>query len=623
MKTITFLKTLLIAAMLLGTVSAGAEDVLSGMNYDSENDVYYREFSESGEENTTAYVLFKTYDFGAKADYTISLTSASAALPNGFSGSNITRWKGSPGSSFTDVQTGLQMKNSNFYVFPNYGINVDGDNICVKYNGDLKTNAILDLVYRQGGSGTTEDPKVAITETPIVESHEWCASATSETITLKNRSKNLYYIKANIFVPKSEYDDFVSSLIASITYGGMVKLTSGANEGKYAETYHISATVNDVSVPVTLSAEGPLPFTISGQDITFNGAGSATTVTVTYSDKQTTVEVPASSGLYVKAVSYDFTQKSAYISSLVGGNPTNASTTVNGFTDSAPRYQFANSALMLQEGVYANTGQMLFFVNYGLTNAGNFTMEFLNHEADFVYVYKKKVANSGSYASAVTAYQKSTAANTSGLDARGASIYTGLDVYAPVGSQASVTVGEAGFVTYSSVLNLSFPENTAYVLTTDDGEILNATAKTAVPAKTALLVKGSQTPTILDLEDATDDVTGNLLLPQLFVNGKYTLTESEGTLNNYVLGKQDDKLAFYLVGSNSANIAYGKAWLQINGDSFARSLSLLFNDDDVTGIKRINDREKNEGAYYNLRGQRVTHPSKGLYISNGKIIVIK
>jgi len=44
---------------------------------------------------------------------------------------------------------------------------------------------------------------------------------------------------------------------------------------------------------------------------------------------------------------------------------------------------------------------------------------------------------------------------------------------------------------------------------------------------------------------------------------------------------------------------------------------------DVTGIKTVTAAAKKDGKYYNLNGQVVTNPTKGLlYILNGRKIVL-
>ena len=48
-----------------------------------------------------------------------------------------------------------------------------------------------------------------------------------------------------------------------------------------------------------------------------------------------------------------------------------------------------------------------------------------------------------------------------------------------------------------------------------------------------------------------------------------------------------------------------------------------FNFGVATGIETVEQSTSGNGHYYNLNGQRVMAPSKGLYIINGKRVVIK
>jgi translation elongation factor P/translation initiation factor 5A len=57
---------------------------------------------------------------------------------------------------------------------------------------------------------------------------------------------------------------------------------------------------------------------------------------------------------------------------------------------------------------------------------------------------------------------------------------------------------------------------------------------------------------------------------------------------------------------------------------YVDNLEATFYDNEIpTGIKEVQGSEVMVNGYYNLNGQRVTKPSKGLYIVNGKKAVIK
>ena len=80
--------------------------------------------------------------------------------------------------------------------------------------------------------------------------------------------------------------------------------------------------------------------------------------------------------------------------------------------------------------------------------------------------------------------------------------------------------------------------------------------------------------------------------------------------------------------NGSTTISPNRAYLQLPTLVFAgtRSVDVVYEDeiDDKTGIHSattISDQEP--GIYYNLQGQRVNNPKKGLYIKNGKKVVIK
>jgi hypothetical protein len=53
------------------------------------------------------------------------------------------------------------------------------------------------------------------------------------------------------------------------------------------------------------------------------------------------------------------------------------------------------------------------------------------------------------------------------------------------------------------------------------------------------------------------------------------------------------------------------------------SFRSLDNDGDGTTAIRETKQSRDDGAYYTLQGQRVAKPGKGLYIRNGKVVVIK
>ena len=153
---------------------------------------------------------------------------------------------------------------------------------------------------------------------------------------------------------------------------------------------------------------------------------------------------------------------------------------------------------------------------------------------------------------------------------------------------------------------------TAYIATglngTSDAVVLQEVD--VVPAGTPIIVKTDTKGATVNVPVTTadaDDVSGNKL-----VAGDGTTSYSAGT---YYFLKEDK---FHRATSGTLQTA--KAYLQMAG-SLAPVLNIFFGD--VTGINEVQGSGFKVNGYYDLQGRRVAQPTKGLYIVNGKKIVIK
>lgn len=183
----------------------------------------------------------------------------------------------------------------------------------------------------------------------------------------------------------------------------------------------------------------------------------------------------------------------------------------------------------------------------------------------------------------------------------------------------TATISDAGFATYATTNNVVVPnDENVKVMTVKvnaEGtaiELNEVAANTVIPANTGILVKApagncdfvvtSDNGTTLaknDLKAATADVTSD--------GAKF-----------FALTKQGEKVGFALV-ANEVVIPAGKAYLEVSGKTAAKFFSL---DGEATGINSVKT-AKADGAYYTLEGVKTTKPVKGLYIHNGKKIVVK
>jgi len=157
---------------------------------------------------------------------------------------------------------------------------------------------------------------------------------------------------------------------------------------------------------------------------------------------------------------------------------------------------------------------------------------------------------------------------------------------------------------------------TAYAVTGHDGTNINKVEVTsAVPAGTPLLLNGDANATyfIPVAASAGTAPSGNLLQV-----GTGASVAPESGKTKYALSVEAGAAQFKKIEAARA-IPVGKAFLVFNEDISAREFSL---DGSATGIQHVKVGAEDH-IYYDLQGRRVLYPKKGLYIVNGKKVVIK
>lgn len=204
-----------------------------------------------------------------------------------------------------------------------------------------------------------------------------------------------------------------------------------------------------------------------------------------------------------------------------------------------------------------------------------------------------------------------------------------------VRSAVSTTIGTTGWSTFSSSYALDFSSATpsdnesaalnAYMITGASGTSITKSAALAnAPANTGLLINGTagETYTIPVLASSATSTTGNLMKPVLT---QTTVNYDDNNSLNYVLINNSGTPEFQKIVSgdhSSATIAAGKAYLALTSDP-ATSRLVIFGDEDATAIEALERTVGNDGVFYDLQGRRVANPTKGLYIVNGKKVIIK
>ena len=171
------------------------------------------------------------------------------------------------------------------------------------------------------------------------------------------------------------------------------------------------------------------------------------------------------------------------------------------------------------------------------------------------------------------------------------------------------TYGVNAAIDYSATSNLK-----AYIAFVEDSKV-KLTEVSKVPANTAVIlyadVDESTSYTLTPTAETTDDVTANELLVS---DGNVT-----GGDGIYALANKSNGVGFYLVDS-SVTIPAGKVYLYTPA---AVKEFLGFDFGGETAISAIANGQSSNGQWYNLAGQRVQTPTRGIYIQNGKKVIIK
>ena len=163
-----------------------------------------------------------------------------------------------------------------------------------------------------------------------------------------------------------------------------------------------------------------------------------------------------------------------------------------------------------------------------------------------------------------------------------------------------------------------------------------------VPAQTAVVLECNSTNPadnqLLPTCDEIPETSNNRLCGTFFgatING-LTVKDGTGTERNvtrdniraFNINTNDSRnpIGFYKVNSTVTTIPGNKAFLVLtNAEAQAKSFVLEFEDGSTTGIETIETSKNSteDGVYYDLQGRRVENPTRGIYIVNGKKVVIK
>lgn len=190
--------------------------------------------------------------------------------------------------------------------------------------------------------------------------------------------------------------------------------------------------------------------------------------------------------------------------------------------------------------------------------------------------------------------------------------------------KVKVIIGSTGYATFSSGSALDFSsisDFTAYVAAeAPTSSTITLTSVESAPANTGLILKGTPgtywVPTTGSPASVTSQFTAS-------VDATNIAASTDGAYR-YIFAKDaSDNVGFFKLTSDHT-LAANKAYLETSADvaPAGARVALIFDDDTTNGIIDMNH-TMNDGIYYNMNGMRIERPAKGLFIRNGKKIIIK
>lgn len=211
-----------------------------------------------------------------------------------------------------------------------------------------------------------------------------------------------------------------------------------------------------------------------------------------------------------------------------------------------------------------------------------------------------------------------------------------VDIYRKV---HEVSFGETGYSTfYYGSNDATLPSGVkAYTYQLSNGVLtysheFDGDKGDVVPHSTAVILHG--TPNSTAIIDVRNTQTANTYTNVLRGTDVNATTKQEGDAEGsmyYMLYNGSKGLGFYYANDNGeafTNTAH-KAYLCLPSDEVATGFSFILPDGTITDVRSCKEVKADSphdafsGGYYDLFGRRVSQPSKGVYIHNGKAISVK
>ena len=191
-------------------------------------------------------------------------------------------------------------------------------------------------------------------------------------------------------------------------------------------------------------------------------------------------------------------------------------------------------------------------------------------------------------------------------------------------TELPVTVTAAGYATFFAPVAVEVEGVTAHTVTVDGEYAQLSEALTVIPANTGVVLNGAEGTYNFAITTAADFEGENLMAGTV---AKTLVTKPENT-ECYVLANGTNGVGMYAAaigtGENVERTTFynagHKAYLAVQGASGIKSYSFRF-EGATTGIENVE--VENAAVIYDLTGRKVNAVERGIYIINGKKVLVK
>ena len=207
--------------------------------------------------------------------------------------------------------------------------------------------------------------------------------------------------------------------------------------------------------------------------------------------------------------------------------------------------------------------------------------------------------------------------------------FTNIVELEPV-TEVTVTINQYGNATFCSEFALDFNNVEglkAYAATgyKTNSQVVTLTRVQTAEAGIGLFLKGEPGEYVVPVIESTDEHSLNMLVGVL---EETVVNSTDGAMSNYKFIISDvDNAPMFCPFENNSTFSAGEAYLQVPtawlSSTVQKSLSIRFDEGEFTDIDEVEGENGEVKTVYDLLGRVVENPTNGIYIIDGKKVLVK